>query len=153
MAVEAAICNFDLTRFYQKWFLNMDDARNHRIGYVPHTVPFGGGGWSTWGSAYVIMPWEYYRCYGDKNVLKTHYDGMKQWVEYLGTRCDSAGIVVREEPRGWCLGDWALSEKIKLSPELVNTCYYFHVTDLMARIAAVLGNQRMKRSSDCWPHR
>ncbi|MEK7720467.1 MAG: family 78 glycoside hydrolase catalytic domain, partial [Bacteroidota bacterium] len=143
VAVEAAICNFDLTRFYQKWFLDMDDARNHRIGYVPHTVPFGGGGGGpAWGSAYVIMPWEYYRYYGDKNVLKTHYDGMKQWVEYLGTRCDSAGIVVREEPRGWCLGDWATPEKIKLSPELVNTCYYFHVTDLMARIAAVLGNQK-----------
>ena len=141
VAVEAAICNFDLTRFYQKWFLDMEDARNHRIGYVPHTVPFGGGGGGpAWGSAYVIMPWAYFLYYGDKNVLKTHYDGMKQWVEYLGTRCDSAGIVVREEPKGWCLGDWATPEKIKLSPELVNTCYYFHVTDLMARIAAVLGN-------------
>lgn len=143
VAVEAAICNFDLTRFYQKWFLDMEDARNHRIGYVPHTVPFGGGGGGpAWGSAYVIMPWDYYRYYGDKNVLKTHYDGMKQWVEYLGTRCDSAGIVVREEPKGWCLGDWATPEKIKLSPELVNTCYYYHVTDLMAKAAAVLGNQK-----------
>jgi alpha-L-rhamnosidase len=47
--------------------------------------------------------------------------------------------VVREEPKGWCLGDWATPEKIKLSPELVNTCYYYHVTDLMTRIAAVLG--------------
>jgi len=141
VAVEAAICNFDLTRFYQKWFLDMEDARNHRVGYVPHTVPFGGGGGGpAWGSAYVIMPWEYYRYYGDKNVLKTHYDGMKQWVEYLGTRCDSAGIVVREEPKGWCLGDWATPEKIKLSPELVNTCYYYHVTDLMAKIATEMGN-------------
>ncbi len=140
VAVESAIFCFDMTRFYRKWFLDMEDARNHNTGYVPHTVPFGGGGGGpAWGSAYVIMPWAYYLNYGDKYVLQTHYPGMKQWVEYLGTRCDSAGIVVREEPKGWCLGDWATPEKIKLSPELVNTCYYFHVTDLMAKIAGVLG--------------
>jgi alpha-L-rhamnosidase len=141
VAVEAAICNFDLTRFYQKWFFDMEDARNHKTGYVPHTAPFGGGGGGpAWGSAFVIMPWTYYRYYGDKKVLLTHYEGMKKWVEYLGTRCDSNGIVVREEPRGWCLGDWATPEKIKLSPELVNTCYYFYVTDIMAQVAEVLGN-------------
>ena len=140
VAVEAAIFNFDMTRFYQKWFLDMEDARNHKTGYVPHTVPFGGGGGGpAWGSAYVIMPWAYFLYYGDKTLLQTHYDGMAQWVEYLGTRCDSAGIVVREEPKGWCLGDWATPEKIKLSPELVNTCYYYHVTDLMSKIAGVLG--------------
>jgi alpha-L-rhamnosidase len=141
VAVEAALCNFDMTRFYQKWFLDMEDARNHKTGYVPHTVPFGGGGGGpAWGSAFVIMPWAYYYYYGDKMVLQTHYEGMKKWIEYLGTRCDSSGIVVREEPRGWCLGDWATPEKIKLSPELVNSCYYYYVTDIMSKVAAVLGN-------------
>ncbi len=140
VAVESAIFSFDMTRFYQKWLMDMEDARNHVSGYVPHTVPFGGGGGGpAWGSGYVIMPWEYYLHYGDKNVLSLHYKGMKQWVTYLGTRCDSAGIVVKEEPKGWCLGDWATPEKIKLSPELVNTCYYFHVTKLMAKVAGVLG--------------
>jgi len=147
VAIQAAIYSFDLTRLYQKWFLDMEDARNHVSGYVPHTAPFGGGGGGpAWGSAYVIMPWFYYLHYGDKMVLQTHYDGMKQWVGYLGTRCDSAGIVVREEPKGWCLGDWATPEKIKLSPELVNTCYYYYVTDLMTLIAAVLGNQQDEKT-------
>ena len=140
VAVESVLLNFDMSNFYMKWFDDMEDARNHVTGYVPHTVPFGGGGGGpAWGSAFVIMPWAYFLMYGDKNVLQSHYSGMVQWVEYLGTRCDSAGIVVREEPKGWCLGDWATPEKIKLSPELVNTCYYFHVTDLMAKIAGVLG--------------
>jgi len=143
VAVESAILSFDMTRFYQKWFLDMEDARNHKTGYVPHTVPFGGGGGGpAWGSAYVIMPWLYYQNYGDKNVLKTHYDGMKQWISYLGSKCDSSGIVVKEEPKGWCLGDWATPEKIRLSPELVNTCYYFYCADLMARVAEVLGNSK-----------
>lgn len=140
VAIEAAICSFDMTGFYRKWFLDMEDARNHKSGYVPHTVPFGGGGGGpAWGSGYVIMPWIYFQYYGDKQLLQTHYEGMKSWVSYLGTRCDEAGIVVREEPKGWCLGDWATPQKIKLSPELVNTSYYYYVAHLLSKIAGELG--------------
>lgn len=137
--VESSIFNFDMTNFYQKWTNDMDDARNKNTGYVPHTAPFGGGGGGpAWGSAYVITPWFYYVYYGDSRILEQHYSGMKQWVEYLGTRTDERGIVVREEPNGWCLGDWATPEKIELPPSFVNTCYYFYVSDLMAKISRVL---------------
>lgn len=140
VVVESSIFNFDMTRFYQKWFDDMDDARNKRTGYVPHTAPFGGGGGGpAWGSAYVIMPWNYYLYYKDKNILERHYNGMKQWVHYLGTRANSSGIIVREEPNGWCLGDWATPEKIQLPESLVNTCYYYHVTEIMSKVATVLG--------------
>lgn len=50
------------------------------------------------------MPWAYYCYYGDTVLLNRHYEGMKQWVAYLGTRTDARGIIVREEPDGWCLG-------------------------------------------------
>jgi alpha-L-rhamnosidase len=137
---ESSILNFDMSRFYQKWFDDMDDARNKKTGYVPHTAPFGGGGGGpAWGSAYVIMPWNYYLYYKDRLILARHYNGMKQWVKYLGTRTDSSGIVVREEPNGWCLGDWATPEKITIPEPLVNTCYYFYVTSIMSKVAGLLG--------------
>ena len=140
--VESSILNFDMTNFYQKWVNDMDDARNKNTGFVPHTAPFGGGGGGpAWGSAYVITPWFYYLYYGNSRILEQHYSGMKQWVEYLGTRTDENGIVVREEPRGWCLGDWATPDKIEIPPDYVNTCYYFYVSDLMSKIATVLGNE------------
>jgi alpha-L-rhamnosidase len=140
VVVESSIFNFDMTQFYQKWFDDMDDARNKKTGYVPHTVPFGGGGGGpAWGSAYVIMPWNYYLYYNDKQILEHHYNGMKQWVLYLGTRTDSSGIVIREEPNGWCLGDWATPAKIQLPESLVNTCYYYRVTDIMSEVADILG--------------
>ncbi len=140
--VESSIFNFDMTNFYQKWVNDMDDARNKNTGFVPHTAPFGGGGGGpAWGSAYVITPWFYYLYYGNSRILEQHYSGMKQWVEYLGTRTDENGIVVREEPRGWCLGDWATPDKIEIPPAFVNTCYYFYVTHLMSKIATVLGNE------------
>ncbi len=140
--VESSILNFDMTNFYQKWTNDMDDARNKKTGFVPHTAPYwGGGGGPAWGSAYVITPWFNYLYYGNSRILEQHYSGMKQWVEYLGTRTDENGIVVREEPRGWCLGDWATPGKIEIPPAFVNTCYYFYVTDLMSKIATVLGNE------------
>ncbi|MDR1102491.1 MAG: glycoside hydrolase family 78 protein [Tannerella sp.] len=141
VAVESALWSFDMTRFYRKWFNDMDDARNRKTGYVPHTAPFGGGGGGpAWGSAYLIMPWAYYCFYGDTSLLEQHYAGMKQWVAYLGTRTDERGIVVREEPHGWCLGDWCTPDRLELPEPLVNTAYYFHSATLMAKIAGVVGN-------------
>ncbi|MDB4583604.1 family 78 glycoside hydrolase catalytic domain [Draconibacterium sp.] len=140
--VESSIYSFDMTNFYQKWTNDMDDARNKITGFVPHTAPFGGGGGGpAWGSAYVITPWFYYLYYGDSRILEQHYSGMKQWVEYLGTRTDERGVVVREEPRGWCLGDWATPYKIEIPPEFVNTCYFLYVADLMSKVSGVLGHQ------------
>ena len=138
---ESSIYSFDMRSFYRKWFDDMADAQNSESGFVPHTAPFGGGGGGpAWGSAYVIMPWLYYCYYGDTGILAEHYEGMKHWVQYLGTRTDARGIVVREEPGGWCLGDWCTPQDIEIPPELVNTAYYYRVADLMSRIASVLGN-------------
>ncbi len=39
------------------------------------------------------------------------------------------------------MGDWATPGHIEIPPAYVNTCYYFYVTDLMSKIAEVLGNQ------------
>ncbi|RYG29008.1 hypothetical protein EON81_27500, partial [bacterium] len=142
VAMESGLFTFDLFQFYRKWIDDMDDARNHKTGFVTHTAPFGGGGGGpAWGSAYVIMPWLYYCRYGDASLLRQHYSGMKQWVSYLQTRTDEKGLVVREEPNGWCLGDWGTPTEVKIPESLVNTAYFYHVTDLMAKVAGVLGEK------------
>lgn len=140
VVAESSIYSFDMREFYRKWFDDMADAQNSESGYVPHTAPFGGGGGGpAWGSAYVIMPWLYYCYYGDTGILAEHYEGMKHWVQYLGTRTDARGIIVREEPGGWCLGDWCTPQDVEIPPELVNTAYYYRVADLMSKVADVLG--------------
>jgi alpha-L-rhamnosidase len=138
----ASMFAFDLRQFYLKWMDDIEDARNHHTGYVPHTAPFGGGGGGpAWGSAIVIVPWKYYLFYGDTAMLEKHYDAMTHWVKYLGTRTDGDYVVVREEPNGWCLGDWATPDKVEVPPPLVNTAYFYHVTTLVARIAEILGKR------------
>ncbi|MCL5006361.1 MAG: glycoside hydrolase family 78 protein [Acidobacteria bacterium] len=141
---ESAMLNFDMAPFYTKWVKDMRDAQNSATGFVPHTVPFeGGGGGPPWGCAYVIVPWLMYLYYGDRRLLQETYSGMQRWVEYLKQSTDESGLVVREEPGSWCLGEWATPSAVKIPKPLVNTCYYAYVSQLMARIAHVL-----KRAED-----
>lgn len=145
-SAEAAILNFDMARFYTKWIDDIADAQNRNsqnggTGYVPHSAPFeGGAGGPAWGSAYAILPWLMYLYYGDRRVLEENYSGMKRWVEYLRTRTDKDGIVVREEPGDWDLGEWATPGTVEIPPEMVNTCYYAYCAQLVAQTAGVLGN-------------
>lgn len=140
VAMESALLSFDMTQFYTKWLLDMEDARNHKTGFVTHTAPFGGGGGGpAWGSAYVIMPWLFFSYYNDTTLLRQHYSGMKQWVAYLQTRTNENGLITKEEPDGWCLGDWCTPTDIQLPEPLVNTAYFYYVTDLMTQVARVLG--------------
>lgn len=140
VAIESALYSFDMLQFYRKWFNDMDDARNKKTGFVTHTAPFGGGGGGpAWGSAYVIMPWIYFSHYGDTTVLKDHYSGMKQWMEYLKTRTDKNGLISREEPNGWCLGDWCTPTQVQVPEPLVNTAYFYYVTDILIKVAGTLG--------------
>ena len=138
--VESSIFSYDMRQFYRKWFNDMDDARNKKTGFVTHTAPFGGGGGGpAWGSAYVIMPWSYFSYYGDTTILTEHYAGMKHWVEYLQTRTNKEGLINREEPNGWCLGDWCTPTNVEIPAEFVNTAYFYYVTDIMSRVAKIMG--------------
>ncbi|HKG05847.1 MAG TPA: family 78 glycoside hydrolase catalytic domain [Pedobacter sp.] len=140
VAMESALLSFNMTQFYSKWLIDIDDSRNHKTGFVTHSAPFGGGGGGpAWGSAYVIMPWLYFSYHNDTTILKRYYSGMKQWVSYLKTRTNEKGLITKEEPDGWCLGDWCTPSDIQLPEPLVNTAYFYHVTDLMTKVARILG--------------
>lgn len=141
LTAEAAMLNFDMAAFYAKWVADIGDAQNRLTGFVPHTAPFnGGGGGVGWGSAYIIVPWLMYRMYGDTRLLAEHYAGMKQWMDYLGSRNREGGYLVEfEEPDSWFLGDWCVPGENELPPVLVGTFYYGYTARMMAQIAAALG--------------
>ncbi len=143
---ESAMLNFRMAPFYSKWIRDIHDSQSSVTGFVPHTVPFeGGGGGPPWGCACVIIPWLMHLYYGDRRVLEEQYSCMRQWVEYLRGCTDATGLVVHEEPGSWCLGEWATPTPVKIPKPLVNTCYYAYVSRLMARIAGVLGRTQDAR--------
>ena len=49
----------------------------------------------------------YYRYYGDTDVLREYYPNMVKYIEYMVSRCED-NLVVREEEGGWCLATGAL---------------------------------------------
>ncbi|MCK4879889.1 MAG: family 78 glycoside hydrolase catalytic domain, partial [Bacteroidales bacterium] len=134
IAAEAAIFNFDMASFYTKWMNDLKDAQNSTTGYVPNTVPFqSGGGGTAWGSAYVIIPWQVYLYYGDAEILKQHYSGMKRWIGFLTHLTGGSGIVNEEK-----LGEWVPPAATEIPPSLVSTAYYYYDLKLMSDIASVL---------------
>jgi alpha-L-rhamnosidase len=139
--------NFDSRAFYTKWIKDILGSQNVKTGYVPNGAPWqpGCGGGVAWGAAINIMPWEFFVQYGDTDMLRNNYEGMKEYVKYMLTWTDKNGIMYSQatgtngKPNQWMnLGDW--SEAYKLPPDnMVHTFYLWRCSDLTARTARVLG--------------
>ncbi|WP_342239826.1 family 78 glycoside hydrolase catalytic domain [Inquilinus sp. OTU3971] len=139
-------------------------------GAVPHVSPdptrlhpdhfpgfFGSTGW---GDAIVVIPWVLYTHYADRDVLAECRPAMVKWVDFVWSISD--GPVVRPPPhwgeRGFTFGDWLqpIGDNRKPRPTIADDCaatiYHFISTDLLARIAGVLGDRelaaRMQQRAD-----
>ncbi|MDQ0729833.1 alpha-L-rhamnosidase [Arthrobacter sp. B1I2] len=117
-------------------------------------------GSSGWGDAIVMVPWELYLATGDASLLAENWDAMNRWLRFVRTTAETQRHATRvaaspapaphEEylwDTGFHFGEWM--EPDGPEPDLfaarsadhgiVATAYYRHTTDLMARIAGVLG--------------
>ncbi|HYH57247.1 MAG TPA: family 78 glycoside hydrolase catalytic domain, partial [Anseongella sp.] len=135
--------NYDILHLYGKIVDDMMEAQlpNGLVPDIaPEYVPFEGGFRDSpeWGSASVIIPWYLYQWYGDKEVLKKAYGMMQDYLAYLGTRAE--GHILSHG-----LGDWFdLGPKppgpSQLTPlPLTATAIYYYDSDIMSRIAGILG--------------
>jgi alpha-L-rhamnosidase len=137
--------NYDSRAFYTKWIQDILGAQNPETGYVPNGAPWqpGCGGGVAWGAAINIMPWEFYLHYGDIDMLKNNYEGMKGYIKYMLTWTNSDGIMFSQapdpaKPNQWLnLGDWAPA--IKLPPnDMVHTFFLWRCADFTAKTAKAL---------------
>lgn len=137
----AVMTVFDCEKMYRKWLDDIADCQDIYNGHIQHTAPMygGGGGPGGWGGAIVIVPWNFYKKFGDISVLKKYYHRMIKYLDYMKSRCDD-NIVVREEKDGWCLGDWCTpNNDIKIPNEYVNTYFYLKCIGLTIKSAEILG--------------
>jgi len=137
--------DFDLARLYRKGMGDMADSQLPN-GLVPDIAPeytvFEGGFRDSpeWGSAYLLAAWQQYEWTGDVELLRTHYEGMARYVDYLGQR--ASGSIVSHG-----LGDWYdigpnPPGVAQLTPvPLTATAFYYADSKVLARVAAVLGRQ------------
>ncbi len=137
-----AMMLLDSKEFYRKWIRDILDCQDKIGGHVQHTAPLmgGGGGPGGWGCAMVTVPYAFYKQFGDTEMIETCYEPMQCWIQYLQAHSER-GLVVREEERGWCLGDWLTLEKIVLPEAYVNTCYFVKSLHMLAEMAIVLSKE------------
>ncbi len=137
---ETAMLTLDTKALYEKWIDDILDCQGIETGHIQHTAPLmgGGGGPGGWGCAVAIVPWQHYLRFGDEKILAHTFPAIKHWLEYMQNHCEN-GLMVREEERGWCLGDWASSIKMSLPEPFVNTCYLIKTLQIMAEISEILG--------------
>lgn len=140
VAAMAAMLTLDTKDFYRKWMQDILDTQDIETGHTQHTAPFGGGGGGPvgWGGAIAVVPYRYFKRYGDTALLESSWDGIEKWIRYIQTRMDS-GLIVREEEKGWCLGDWVTLEPIQLPEPFVNTCLFIRYLDMLTEAAPLIG--------------
>ncbi|PHN01100.1 family 78 glycoside hydrolase catalytic domain [Flavilitoribacter nigricans] len=124
-----------VNQFLRRHLLAMRDIQRED-GRFTDVAPVGGGfGGTLWGSAGIVVAWETYQQFGDLELLREHYDAMKDYVAYLGTRIDEETNILNEGP----LGDWLSPEGNKNDNTLLWTAYHAYDLEILAKTAELLG--------------
>jgi len=141
-----AAYNFNVATFFSKWMEDLS-ADQYVDGRVPHVIPdvLGNQGGSTaWADVSVIIPWNMYLVYNDKQILEKQYSSMKKWIEYMKSRAGNDCIWTGD----YHFGDWlafatpwsdypgATTEK-----DLIATAYFCYSTSLFSKIAEITGRK------------
>lgn len=155
LTCHAVLSIFRARAFYEKWLQDIADSQDLLSGHIQYTAPYirSGGGPGGWGCAIVEVPYQLYRHYGDKNVLRKYYGNMRRYIDYLEAHSEY-GLVTSDKQGEWCLGDWcgpnilypdkditSSDQQVFLPAPMVNT--YFMVKSLkqMCEIARILGKE------------
>jgi alpha-L-rhamnosidase len=142
-----AAFNMDVAGFFTKWLkdVSADQLPSGSIPFVvPNVLGAGAAGSTGWGDVAVIVPWNMYLAYGDKQILADQYGSMKAWVDYMTSQSKN-----NLWNTGFHFGDWlfyapeddndgraAITDKY-----LIAQTFYAHSTQLMANTAEVLGKK------------
>ncbi|MCF7688547.1 MAG: glycoside hydrolase family 78 protein, partial [Cephaloticoccus sp.] len=142
-----AAWNRDVQGFFNKWQRDIGDAQQSD-GAMPAVVPHVEGvppdGGPAWADAAVICPWTIYQCYGDKALLARHFASLEKFIGYMETH-STALIRSHPDAKVWHgFGDWLALDGSgnvfgNTPKDLIGTAMFCYSTDLVAKMARVLG--------------
>lgn len=135
-------------------------------GCLPQIAPAGGvdfymytmNGSVGWADAGVLIPYRYWKLFGDDSIVKDNYDKMARYARFMIKRCGKLGLMAKplglkgEAKKyavnvGQSYGEWAepadvypnkWTDMVAPHPE-VSTAYTSYIMRLMAEIAEYLG--------------
>ncbi|RIA08567.1 alpha-L-rhamnosidase [Flavobacteriaceae bacterium MAR_2010_72] len=147
-----AAYNFNVNQFFAKWLIDVA-ADQKENGSVPFVIPdaLKGSQWDMgigaagWADASIIIPYNMYVSYGDREIVERQYPSMKAYLNYV------QGAAKNDLwNTGFQFGDW-LSYRVDDSKGmigmksaitdnyLVAQCFYAYNTQIMIKTAALLG--------------
>lgn len=139
-----AAFNMDVKDFFKKWMRDVRSEQSMELG-VPTSVPdvIHERGTAGWGDCAAIVPWNLYRAYGDRELLREQYPAMRFWLRFIESHVNEAGLW----QSGFQHGDWlALDGGDNGNPCIGATDVYFNAnafyaysTSLTQKAAEVLG--------------
>ena len=141
--------NFETVSFYEKWLKDvaLDQQDDGAVPFVipnilSHTTRKGESASSGWSDVAVIVPWNVYLAFADRRVLQQQYPSMKAWVDYMRRQAGHRYLY----NTGFTYGDWLAFATTRsdypgatTDKDLIQTAYFAHSADLLAKAAAVLG--------------
>lgn len=148
--------NFDMSRFIDKWLI---DVQNEQLptGGIPNTVPVQGYGFPAtmpqmavdfWGDACVLVPWEEYLARGDRRILERCYPMMKKYVDackfWAGLLSFGKHRYIWHTPSVLHFGDWVAPDVPRMSQwqkrsKWTATASLYNTSSKVATIASILG--------------
>lgn len=139
---------FDNKALYTKWMDDIAEAQRYD-GAIPDVAPAYWNYYSdnvTWPAAFPMTLDMLYRQFGDLQPIRTHYPALEKWMRHIARNYMTADYVVtRDEYGDWCVPP-ELPELIhsrdprrKTDGALLSTAYYYHLSGMMARFAALQG--------------
>lgn len=149
LTCSAAMTQLDTQKFYKKWIADICDCQDEKTGHIQYTAPFvpSGGGPGGWGCAIVVVPYMYYKFYGEKEIFEEAFPRMYKWFSYLESHSEN-DLITSDLPGVWCLGDWCVPEQNRLNklcantiPEpFVNTYFYIKSMEYFLEISEIIGD-------------
>ena len=141
LTCETVMTVLDARKFYEKWMADISDCQCRETGHIQYVAPYTpcGGGPGGWGCAIIVVPYTFYRQYGDASVLERYYPQMRRYLDYLESHSDDDLVTREDPPEAWCLGDWCTPDEIVIPEPFVNPYFYIKSLLWMKEIARVLG--------------
>lgn len=155
--------------FFRKWLKDMEDDQ-YPNGLIPAVVPYQGvemmykatGSSVGWADAIYLVPYRFYKKYGDKELLKYYWPMIKKYSDYLLSHLGfedkkiakdySFGRYIYE--KGMHLGEWLEPDEFRdksygVSQKHTEECtaYFHYAMKVIAEIAEIAGDT--KYSKEC----
>ncbi len=140
---------FDYAAFSKKYLRDIYDWQR-KNGCLPQIAPDGGvdffmwtmNGSVGWADIGILLPYRFWKKYGDSRVLDEYYERMKKYAGFMMRRISSDGIV----RKGQSYGEWAEPADVQpydwkdlvLPHSEVSTAYTSYVLRCLSEIAEAL---------------